>query len=90
MRLLQLLSWAVLLYVGYRIVIGFIKEKQKEQVAPPTAPKGEETRRDPVCGTYVATEDAIVGRNGDERIYFCSMECLEKHKALLEQQAALK
>ena len=88
MRLFQLLAWAVLIYVGYKIVLGFIKGKQKTEVSAQPAAKGEETRRDPVCGTYVSESDAIIGRNGNERIFFCSMGCLERHKEQLERQQA--
>lgn len=86
MRLIQLLSWAVLIYVGYRIVLGFVKGKQKEAVAEKPTSAAEETRRDPVCGTYVGESDAIIGRNGNERIFFCSMACLEQYKEQLERK----
>jgi YHS domain-containing protein len=85
MRLFQLLSWGILIYIGYRIVLGFVNSKKKEAVPPPAA-AGEETRRDPVCGTFVSASDAVIGRNGDERLFFCSMGCLEKYKDQLAQQ----
>jgi YHS domain-containing protein len=76
----------ILFYVGFRIIQGFLNaRKQEEQTLPPT---GEETHRDPVCGVYVADEDAVVGRIEGERVYFCSMACLEKYQQQLETKSA--
>lgn len=88
MRLFQLLTWAVLIYFGYKFIAGFIKNKQQAARPVPPSAKGEETRRDPVCGTYVSESDAIIGRNDGERLFFCSMACLEKHKDQLARQHA--
>jgi len=79
-----MLLWLILIYVGYRAVQGFLKTRQPELVSPP--PKGEETHRDPVCGVYVAEEDAVVGRIEEQRVYFCSMACLEKYREQLEHK----
>ncbi len=87
MRLLQLLTWAVLIYFGYKFILGFINRQKSAPATSPSA-KGEETRRDPVCGTYVSESDAIIGRNDGERLFFCSMACLEKHKEQLARQHA--
>ena len=83
MGLIRLLTFAVLIYVGYKILQGFLKSRPK---APEPQPKGEETFRDPVCGTYVAKDDAVIGRVEEERIYFCSMECLEKYRDQIEKK----
>lgn len=92
MRLIQLLSWGILIYIGYRVLQGFLQSKRKEET--PAQPKGRtakettETYQDPVCGSYVTADEAVIGRNGNERVHFCSMECLEKFRQQLEQQAA--
>ncbi len=53
-----------------------------------TTPREEvQTYRDPVCGVYVTPEDAVIGNLDGERIYFCSMECLEKYRRNLETAA---
>ena len=65
MGLIRLLTFAVLFYVGYKIIQGFLKSRPK---IPETPPKGEETFRDPVCGTYVAMNDAVIGKVDQERI----------------------
>jgi len=82
----RMLLWLILIYVGYRVVQGFLKTRQPELSPPPS--KGEETHRDPVCGVYVAEEDAVVGRIEEQRVYFCSMACLEKYREQLENKSA--
>jgi hypothetical protein len=32
---------------------------------------------------YVTEDDAVVGRLDDRKVYFCSMECLEKYRETL-------
>lgn len=74
-RLLVLAALGYLFFFFVRILL------RRQQVPGPGAGKGVETYRDPVCGTYVTMDDAIVGRleNG-EKLYFCSMECLDKYR----------
>jgi YHS domain-containing protein len=80
--MLRLLMWLVLGYVIFKIVKGFIASRQEpEQPAPTEA----ETFQDPVCGVYVAADDAVIGRVEGEKIHFCSMACLEKYRERLEQ-----
>ena len=86
MGLMRLLFFVVIGYVIYKVAQGFLKSRKSEET--PLPPKGEETRRDPVCGLYVSEEDAVIGRVEGERIYFCSMECLEKYRDQLEQKEA--
>ncbi len=82
---MRLILWLLLAYVGFRIVKGFLDSRKKNEPAA----TGTETFQDPVCGVYVAADDAIVGRINEERLYFCSMNCLEKYREKLttdEQQ----
>ena len=85
LRLLVLVALGYLVFVFVRILL------RKQKVSRPRRNKGEETYRDPVCGVYVTIEDAIVGRleNG-EKIYFCSMECLEKYRDSLENKTQIE
>lgn len=80
---MRILIWLVLLYIGFKIIKGFIAQRKQDEPAIST---DEEAVRDPVCGVYVAKNDAIVGKVEDERVYFCSMECLEKYKEQLDQK----
>jgi YHS domain-containing protein len=83
-----MLLWLLLLYIGYRVIQGYLKGRQQEEVRP-LPPRGEETHRDPVCGVYVAEHDAVIGRVDEQRFYFCSMTCLEKYREQLENKSAL-
>ncbi len=81
---MRLLIWLVLIYIGYRIVKGFITSRE----ATPKEPLvGEETCKDPVCGVYGAKDDAVIGNLEGERIYFCSMECLHKFQEQLQHKS---
>lgn len=75
--MIRLLMWFFLGYVVYLIFKGRSGKKE----LPKETPTGAETHRDPVCGVYVAEDDAVVGRLEGKRIYFCSMACLEKYQA---------
>ncbi len=74
--------------IGYCIYLMF-RGSGKKQVEPRATekPVGEMTYKDPVCGVYVSEDDAVVGRLEGERIYFCSMECLEKYRESLEKKS---
>lgn len=81
---MRMLVWLILIYVGYRVVKGFLEQKKEEQPADAAAP--EETYKDPVCGVYVSRDDAIIGNLEGERIYFCSMDCLHKFQEQLQHK----
>ena len=78
--MIRLLFWLLLIYFGYRIVLALTSGPKR----PPVANRSDEsvattTHRDPVCGVYVAEEDAVIGRHKEQRLYFCSRDCLEKY-----------
>ena len=72
--MIKLLLWILVGYVIYQ----FFKGRPGKKELPKETPAGDETHRDPVCGVYVAENDAVVGKLEGERIFFCSMACLEK------------
>ncbi len=77
-----------LILIGYCIYLMFKGAGKKEAKPGQTQkPVGEITHKDPVCGVYVSEDDAVVGRLEGERIYFCSMECLEKYRESLEKKS---
>ena len=81
--MIRMLIWLLLIYIGYRIVVALLGGKKKE-VEESSEPEPTATHRDPVCGMYVADEDAVIGRLNGERHYFCSMNCLEKFREQLD------
>lgn len=76
-----------MILVGYCVYLIFKGAMKKSVQSRPTEkPPGEITYRDPVCGVYVTETDAVIGRHEGERIYFCSMECLEKYRESLDKK----
>jgi YHS domain-containing protein len=75
--MLRLLFYLLFGYALYRIIKGSLR---KNSTSPRQRSGEVETFRDPVCGMFVTREDAVMGRLGGERIYFCSTECLEKYR----------
>lgn len=76
MRLILLL---LLAYIGYKIVKGLLDSRKQ----PEAEATGTDTFQDPVCGVYVAADDAVVGRIDNKKLYFCSMNCLDKYREKL-------
>jgi YHS domain-containing protein len=83
--MIRLIFLALIGYCVYLIVKGAMRKTDKSR--PAGRHEGEITYKDPVCGVYVAEDDAIVGRLEGEKIYFCSMECLEKYREQLENKS---
>ncbi|HXC93964.1 MAG TPA: transcriptional regulator [Geobacteraceae bacterium] len=81
---MRFLLWLLIIYIGYRIVKAWLIPGEK-QSSLKTASE-EETFQDPVCGLYVSSEDATVGRLEGEKLYFCSVRCLEKYQERLNNK----
>ena len=82
---MRLIFWLLIGYVFFRIIRGYMMGRQVDHDPGKPGRKadattGDETYRDPVCGVYVAEDDAVIGRLDDKRIHFCSMECLDKYR----------
>jgi len=75
--------------IGYLIYF-LVKKHSAGKIAAKHEEAGIETFRDPVCGVYVAADDAVVGKHDGERIHFCSMTCLETYRTRLEQTSTTK
>lgn len=73
----------VLILVGY-ILYKMFKGRSAAKEVRRDADQEEETFRDPVCGTYVARGDAVIGNLEGRKLYFCSISCLEKFRDQLE------
>jgi YHS domain-containing protein len=43
--------------------------------------RGVQMERDPVCGTYVIPDRALSLQDGSGRVFFCSANCRDKHRA---------
>lgn len=82
MNIVKILAIMVLLYVGYKIVKMFQRQKSQDVKAFPSDAsqvKGEDLMQDPFCKTYVPKSQAYVKEIEGQEQYFCSQECCEKY-----------
>src|SRR5690349_9254152 len=47
--------------------------------APGAPTQGVQMVRDPICGTFIVPDRAVMLMVGAERLYFCSEECRQKY-----------
>jgi len=85
---IRLLMWALLIYIGYRIVVALISPKSRPTETSRVKDAAMATHADPICGVYVSEEDAVVGTLDGQRHYFCSHACLEKFREQLDHTAS--
>ena len=85
LRLLLLLILIVVVGRSFwRLVDGIV---EGASATPPRGSSGSNMQRsvhmvkDPVCGTYVVPERAIVLNDGRQPIYFCSTACRDQYRA---------
>jgi YHS domain-containing protein len=68
--------------VLFRGISEMLQPSQPESAARSAnsgAPLGGELKRDPVCGTFVATSTSLKKTLHGETVYFCSPECRDKY-----------
>ncbi|MGA3025969.1 MAG: hypothetical protein ABSF98_14460 [Bryobacteraceae bacterium] len=95
-RVIFYLLCAVFLITFLRGVIGALMKGLSALLnpaqAPPRGPAGGsvpltgELKRDPVCGTYIATSTSLKHMAGSETVYFCSAACRDKFLASATQR----
>jgi YHS domain-containing protein len=51
--------------------------------SPNQVPLTGELKKDPVCGTYIATATSIKEKVGSQTVHFCSQECRDKYVATM-------
>lgn len=92
-RAILYLLGAVLLITALRSVIGFVMRGlsqlfsggspppagRRSRPAPPVPASGE-LKRDPVCGTFIATSTPHQKTVRGERVYFCSQDCQDQYQ----------
>jgi YHS domain-containing protein len=84
--MIRLIIWALIFYVGYLLLKNLVGKQKGQGHQGPERRQGETTHRDPVCGVFVTEDDAVIGRHEGERLYFCSMACLEKYQQQLSEK----
>jgi YHS domain-containing protein len=79
---LRLVILAILIYIGYRLLIGGRKKEKKgreeKPIADGTAAVSDVLVEDPVCHILVPKGQAIHLRHQGNMVYFCSEECCNK------------
>jgi YHS domain-containing protein len=88
-RLIFWLLCAIFLITFIRNVIGVVMKGLAALLSPAQAPPPRpaaanvpltgELRRDPVCGTYIATSTSLKHTAGSETVHFCSTACRDKY-----------
>jgi len=60
---------------------GLVQGIQGSQGGPSVPTRGVQMMRDPVCGTFVVPDRAVMLSVGRERLYFCSDSCRDAYRA---------
>lgn len=83
MMLRVAIEWLLLLFVAralWRVIDGF-REGLSGKVRTGAGRRSVPMVRDPVCGTYVVPDRAIILTDGPRRVYLCSARCRETYRA---------
>jgi hypothetical protein len=60
---------------------GLVQGIQGPQGRPSVPTRGVHMVRDPVCGTFVVPDRALMLSVGREQLYFCSASCRDAYRA---------
>lgn len=65
----------------WRLVDGIIEGATGQSRSTPTSTPSVAMVRDPVCGTFVLPDRAVMLVEGRQRLYFCSDRCRDTYRA---------
>ena len=84
MSFFRVIFFIFLIYFLYSFLKKIFKsifvEKDREFQNPSKKLDEKELVKDPQCGIYVVKNVTFKLKNGEETIYFCSKECMDKYK----------
>jgi YHS domain-containing protein len=69
---------------AWRLVGGVMRglaEHSQPRAGGGVPTRGVQMVRDPVCGTYVLPDRALMLTDGSRQVFFCSAECRDKYRA---------
>jgi YHS domain-containing protein len=78
---LRLILILILGYVAFRVYRFATRTISSREQKEPRIPEARDMVRDPVCGMYVSTQDAIQMDYRGQRYSFCSRACLDQFKS---------
>ena len=79
--LLDIILFFVLSRAVLKLMGGVVTGMSSTPQAPRSPDRGIQMARDPVCGTFVVPERAVVLSDGGQRLYFCSTTCRDQYQA---------
>jgi YHS domain-containing protein len=62
-------------------LVGGVVTGMKATPRPRSPERGIQMARDPVCGTFVVPQRAVVLADGRQQLYFCSTTCRDQYRA---------
>lgn len=84
MILIRIILFGVLFYVGIKVISRLIRllgsaAGDKQGGSAERRLDADDMVRDPVCGMYISTRDALTLRRRGGTLYFCSEECRRRY-----------
>ena len=80
LRILLPILVLLLVRAVWRLAQGVLEGMAGRRSDRPAVPSVH-MERDPVCGTYVVPERALVLSDGRDRVFFCSATCRDRYRA---------
>ena len=82
LRFVLLLALSIVISrMFWRIVSSFSEGVAGGQRQPGASPRAVAMVRDPVCGTFVVPDRAVMLVEGAQRVHFCSDKCRDQYRA---------
>ena len=82
--ILLFLLVAFLARAFWRLFAGFIEGVTGTPRRTRVPERGVQMVRDPVCGTFVVPDRAVLLVAGSDRVHFCSDNCRDKYRARMK------
>jgi len=84
--MIRFVIYAILLSLLIRVLSRFWKSVVEGMGGRPdprgsVPQRGVDLVRDPVCGTFVVRERAVMLSAGRDHLYFCSVNCRDKYRS---------
>lgn len=80
---LRIIILAILVYIGYRLIVGGFKKDSKKvgsNRASSAMPASDTLEEDPICKKLVPRQQAIKFKHAGGVHYFCSEECCKSFR----------